>query len=96
MAFCNSTYVTLELPLGNTLVSFENQHTDNLLDHLIGEAFWQDGEQSKGSSYQIHTTSQGDLSLEFINNSWFLIRWNEDLDTFVTNSELEIPTTDQE
>jgi hypothetical protein len=40
--------------------------------------------------------SQGDLSLEFINNSWFLIQWNETLDAFVTNSELEIPAGDQE
>jgi hypothetical protein len=40
--------------------------------------------------------TQGDLSLEFINNSWFLIHWNETLNAFVTNSELEIPAGDQE
>jgi hypothetical protein len=50
----------------------------------------------KEASYCIHTASQGDLSLEFINNSWFLIRWNDTLDAFITNSELEIPVTDQE
>jgi hypothetical protein len=96
MAFCNGTYISLELPPGDTLVSFENQQTDNLPEHLLGEAFWQDHKRSKEASYQIHTASQGDLSLEFINNSWFLIRWNNVLDAFVTNSELEIPTGDQE
>jgi hypothetical protein len=96
VAFCNGTYVSLELPPGDTLVSFKNQQTDNLPEHLLGEAFWQDHEQSKEASYQIHTTSQGDLSLEFINNSWFLIQWNETLNTFVTNSELKIPAGDQE
>jgi hypothetical protein len=96
VAFRNGTYVSLELPPGDTLVSFENRRTDNLPEHLLGEAFWQDHERSKGASYHIHTTSQGDLSLEFINNSWFLIRWNKTLDAFVTNSELEIPAGDQE
>jgi hypothetical protein len=96
MAFRNSTYVSVELPPGDTLVSFENQRTDNLPEHLLGEAFWQDHERSKEASYRIHTASQGDLSLEFINNSWFLIRLNETLDTFVTNSELKIPAGDQE
>jgi hypothetical protein len=96
VAFRNGTYVSLELPPGDTLVSFENRRTDNLPEHLLGEAFWQDHEQSKEASYRIHTASQGDLSLEFINNSWFLIRWNETLDAFVTNSELEIPAGDQE
>jgi hypothetical protein len=79
-----------------TLVSFENRQTDNLPEHLLGEAFWQDHKRLKEASYRIHTASQGDLSLEFINNSWFLIRWNEALDAFVTNSELEIPAGDQE
>jgi hypothetical protein len=96
VAFHNGTYISLELPPGDTLVSFKNRHTDNLPEHLLGEAFWQDHERSKEASYQIHTTSQGDLSLEFINNSWFLIRWNKTLDAFVTNSELEIPAGDQE
>jgi hypothetical protein len=96
VAFRNGTYVSLELPPGDTLVSFENRRTDNLPEHLLGEAFWQDHKRSKEASYRIHTTSQGDLSLEFINNSWFLIHWNETLDTFVTNSELEIPAGDQE
>jgi Retrotransposon gag protein len=96
VAFHNSTYVSLELPPGDTLVSFENQRTDNLPEYLLGEAFWQDHKQSKEASYWIHTTSQGDLALEFINNSWFLIRWNEALDTFVTNSKLKIPAGDQE
>jgi hypothetical protein len=96
VAFRNGTYVSLELPLGDTLVSFENRRTDNLPEQLLGEAFWQDHERSKEASYRIHTVSQGDLSLEFINNSWFLIRWNETLDAFVTSSELEIPTGDQE
>jgi hypothetical protein len=96
VAFHNGTYVSLELPPGDTLVSFENRRTDNLPEHLLGEAFWQDHEQSKEASYRIHTASQGDLSLEFISNSWFLIRWNETLDAFVTNSELEIPAVDQE
>jgi hypothetical protein len=96
VAFCNSTYISLELPPGDTLVSFKNRRTDNLPEHLLGEAFWQDHEQLKEASYQIHTASQGDLSLEFINNSWFLIRWNETLNTFVTSSELEIPPGDQE
>jgi Retrotransposon gag protein len=96
VAFHNGTYVSLELPPGDTLVSFENQRTDNLPEHLLGEAFWQDHEWSKEASYRIHTASQGDLSLEFINNSWFLIRWNDTLDTFVTNSKLEIPAVDQE
>jgi hypothetical protein len=81
VAFRNRTYVTLELPPGDTLVSFENRQTDNLPEHLLGEAFWQDHERSKEASYRIHTASQGDLSLEFINNSWFLIWWNETLDT---------------
>jgi hypothetical protein len=96
VAFRNGTYISLELPPGDTLVSFENQRTDNLPEHLLGDAFWQDHERSKEASYRIHTASQGDLSLEFINNSWFLIRWNETLDAFVTNSELEIPAGDQE
>jgi hypothetical protein len=96
MVFRNGTYVSLELPPSDTLVSFENRRTDNLPEHLLGEAFWQDHERSKESSYRIHTASQGDLSLEFINNSWFLIRWNDTLDAFVTNSELEIPAGDQE
>jgi hypothetical protein len=96
VAFRNGTYVSLELPPGDTLISFENCQTDNLPEHLLGEAFWQDHGRSKEASYRIHTASQGDLSLKFINNSWFLIRWNETLDTFVTNSELEIPTSDQE
>jgi Retrotransposon gag protein len=96
MAFCNGTYVSLELPPGDTLVSFENRCTDNLPEHLLGEAFWQDHERSKEALYRIHTASQGDLSLEFINNSWFLIRWNDTLDAFITNSELEIPAADQE
>jgi hypothetical protein len=96
VAFRNGTYVSLELPPGDTLVSFENRRTDNLPEHLLGEAFWQDHERSKEASYRIHTTSQGDLSLEFINNSWFLIWWNDTLDAFVTNSELEIPAADQE
>jgi hypothetical protein len=96
VAFRNGTYVSLELSPGDTLVSFENRRTDNLPEHLLGEAFWQDHERSKEASYHIHTASQGDLSLEFINNSWFLIRWNETLDAFVTNSELEIPAVDQE
>jgi hypothetical protein len=96
VAFCNGTYISLELPPGNTLVSFENRRTDNLPEHLLGEAFWQDHKRSKEASYRIHTASQGDLSLEFINNSWFLIRWNETLDAFITNSELEIPAGDQE
>jgi hypothetical protein len=96
VAFRNSTYVSLELPPGDTLVSFENRRTDNLPEHLLGEAFWWDHKQSKEASYRIHTTSQGDLSLEFINNSWFLIHWNKTLDAFVTNSELEIPAGDQE
>jgi Retrotransposon gag protein len=96
MAFRNGTYISLELPPGDTLVSFENRQTDNLPEHLLGEAFWQDHKRSKEASYQIHTASQGDLSLEFINNSWFLIRWNETLDAFVTNTELEIPASNQE
>jgi Retrotransposon gag protein len=96
VVFCNGTYITLELPPGDALVSFENRRTDNLPEHLLGEAFWQDHERLKEASYRIHTVSQGDLSLEFINNSWFLIRWNETLDAFVTNSELEIPAGDQE
>jgi hypothetical protein len=96
MAFRNGTYVSLELPPGDTLVSFENRRTDNLPEHLLGEAFWQDHKRSKEASYRIHTALQGDLSLEFINNSWFLIRWNKTLDAFVTNSELEIPAGDQE
>jgi hypothetical protein len=96
VAFHNGTYISLELPPGDTLVSFENWRTDNLPEHLLGKAFWQDHEWSKEASYWIHTVSQGDLSLEFINNSWFLIRWNETLDAFVTNSELEIPVGDQE
>jgi hypothetical protein len=96
VAFCNGTYVSLELPPGDTLVSFENRRTDNLPEHLLGEAFWQDHEQSKEALYRIHTASQGDLSLEFINNSWFLICWNKTLDAFITNSKLEIPTTNQE
>jgi hypothetical protein len=96
MAFRNGTYVSLDLPPGDTLVSFENRRTDNLPEYLLGEAFWQDHERSKEALYRIHTASQGDLSLKFINNSWFLIRWNDALDAFVTNSELEIPATDQE
>jgi Retrotransposon gag protein len=96
VAFHNGTYVSLELPPGDTLVSFENRRTNNLPEHLLSEAFWQDHERSKEASYRIHTASQGDLSLKFINNSWFLIRWNETLDTFITNSELEIPAVDQE
>jgi hypothetical protein len=96
MAFRNGTYVSLELPPGDALVSFENRRTDNLPKHLLGEAFWQDHKRSKEASYQIHTASQGDLSLEFINNSWFLIRWNKTLNAFVTNSKLEIPVGDQE
>jgi Retrotransposon gag protein len=96
VAFRNGTYVSVELPPGDTLVSFENRRTDNLLEHLLGEAFWQDHEQSKEASYRIHTASQGDLSLEFINNSWFLIRWNDTLDAFITSSELEISAVDQE
>jgi hypothetical protein len=43
----------------------------------------------------VNEEKRDNLSLEFINNSWFLIRWNETLDIFVTNSELEIPATDQ-
>jgi hypothetical protein len=96
VAFRNGTYISLELPPGDTLVSFENRRTDNLPEHLLGEAFWQDHKWSKEASYRIHTASQGDLSLEFINNSWFLIRWNDTLDAFVTNSKLEIPASDQE
>jgi hypothetical protein len=96
MAFRNRTYISIELPPGDTLVSFENRRTNNLPEHLLGEAFWQDHARFKESSYRIHTASQGDLSLEFINNSWFLIQWNDTLDAFVTNSELEIPAGDQE